>query len=531
MLDITKKIVEFDDTLRDELAEGINILTNAVKVTMGPKGKNVLIERPDGFHPIITKDGVTVAKSINLSSQFQNMGVQIIKEAAARTAEEAGDGTTTSTVLAHSIFSEGIKMISAGHDPVDIREGINDGLSHVLEKILEMTKVLDSDEELNQVALISANGEEEIASLISKAISKVGKEGTVTVENAKGFKSSLSFVEGIKVDRGFLSPYFVSDQDKMQALLDDCIVLLCDKELNNLKDILKPLEMALDASKSILLVANEISPEVMQGLVLNKVQGALKVCAIKSPGFGQERSEMMQDLSIVTGGKVFGESEDFKDFDFKDFGLCKKIIVKRSSTLFVGDGKQDKKIEDRVKSLTTRLDSYDLEGNEKEFLEYRIRRLTGGIAVLRVGASTESELIERKDRVDDALNATKAALDEGVLPGGGVALVRAGNSLNTLYKDNDSYNAGIKIMQKSCCAPLRQIVANAGKSPDLIFEKIKALEGGDGYDARYSKFGNMLDLGILDPHKVVRCALENATSVASMLLSAGAAMIEEKNDK
>jgi chaperonin GroEL len=502
MLDTTRKIVKFDEYLREQLLEGINILTDAVKVTMGPKGKNVLIERPNA-HPIVTKDGVTVAKSINLSEQFQNMGVQIIKEAAARTADEAGDGTTTSTVLAQSMFSEGVKMISAGHDPVDLRLGMSDSLESILDNLKSLSKSLDTDEELHQVALISANGEEEIANLISTAVSKVGREGTVTVENAKGFNSSLSFVEGIKIDRGFLSPYFVSDQDKMQATLEDCIVLLCDKELNNLKDVIKPLEIALESNKSVLLVANEIATEVMQGLVLNKVKGALKICAIKSPGFGQERTEMMQDLSIITG----------------------------ASTLFVGNGNQDAKIDDRVNSLSDRLKGYDVDAHEKEFLEYRIRRLTGGIAVLRVGASTEAELIERKDRVDDALNATKAALDEGVLPGGGVALVRAVQNLNNLYNDNESYNAGIKIMKKSCCAPLRQIVLNAGRSADLIFEKVENLEGNQGYDARLSEFGDMLDLGILDPHKVVRCALENATSVASMLLSAGAAMIEEKCDK
>ena len=529
MIDQVKRVVKFDETLREELLKGIEVLTNAVKVTMGPKGKNVLIERRNE-HPIVTKDGVTVAKSINLSQQFQNMGVQIIKEAAARTADDAGDGTTTSTVLAHAMFSEGLKMIAAGHDPVEIREGMSDGLDYVLKYLSDNAKALDNNDELYQVSLISANGEESIAKLISDAVAKVGKEGTVTVESAKGFDSCLAFVEGIKVDRGFLSPYFVTDQDKMHSVLDDCIVLLCEKELINLKDVMKPLEYALESGKPILVVANEISNDVMQGLVLNRVKGSLKVCAIKSPGFGQERTEMMEDLAIITGGRVFTEADDFKDFTPDDFGVCKRVIVKRALTLFVGNGKQDAKIEERVNSLYDRLKEYDVDDQEKNFIEYRIRRLVGGIAVLKIGASTEAELIERKDRVDDALNATKAALDEGILPGGGIALVRAVSDIENLFSSDESYNAGLKIIKKACHAPMRQIVQNSGKSPDLIFEQVKSKEGNQGYDARQSRFGDMLELGILDPHKVVRCAIENATSVASMLLSAGAAMIEEKVD-
>ena len=522
-----RRIVKFDVHLREELLKGINVLADAVRITMGPKGKNVLIERP-GMHPAVTKDGVTVAQSINLSQQFQNMGVQILKEAAARTADEAGDGTTTATVLAQSIFSEGLKMISAGHDSVELRHGIDLAVKHVLENLNNMVKTLDTPDELYQVSLISANGEEEISRLISNAVEKVGKEGTVTVENAKGFNSSLSFVEGIKVDRGFLSPYFVTNQDKMHALLENCIVLLCDRELETLKDVMKPLELALESGKPVLIVANDISNDVMQGLVLNKLKGALKVCGIKSPGFGQERHEMMEDLSVITGGKVVSTQEDFDAFSFSDFGTCKRVIVKRAATLFVGTGKQDAMIKERVTAILDRLSCEDADPQEAEFLSYRIRRLTGGIAVLKVGASTEAELIERKDRVDDALNATKAALDEGILPGGGVALVRAAATLDKIYTADDSTDAGIRIVKNACEAPLRQIVSNAGKSEDLILERVKELSGTHGYNARTEKFGDMMDLGILDPHKVVRCAIENAASTASMLLSAGAAMVEEK---
>jgi chaperonin GroEL len=529
MNDNIRRIVGFDEELRAQLLLGINILADAVRITMGPKGKNVLIERP-GLHPVVTKDGVTVAKSINLSQQFQNMGVQIIKEAASRTAEEAGDGTTSATVLAQAIFAEGLKMISAGHDPVELRHGIDIAVKSVLENLHSMTKTLDTPEELYQVALISANGEEDISRLISDAVGKVGQEGTVTVENAKGFNSSLSFVEGIKVDRGYLSPYFVTNQDKMHAILEGCIVLLCDFELETLKDVMKPLELALESSKPLLIVANEISNDVMQGLVLNKVKGALKACAIKSPGFGQERHEMMEDLAVITGGKVVGNQSDLDSFSFSDFGTCKRVIVKRTASLFIGTGKQDSEIEKRVAAILARLNSDEADPQEAEFLSYRIRRLTGGIAVLKVGASTEAELIERKDRVDDALNATKAALDEGILPGGGVALVRSAMALDKLYTSDDSVDAGIRIVKNACESPLRQIVRNAGKSEDLILERVKELKGTQGYDARLSKFGDMLSLGILDPHKVVRCAIENAASTASMLLSAGAAMIEEKSE-
>ena len=526
----TRKVVKFNDDLREKLLTGINTLTEAVKITMGPKGKNVLIERP-GMHPIVTKDGVTVAKAINLSGQFENLGVQIIKEASSRTAEEAGDGTTTATLLAYTIFSEGLKMIAAGHDATEIRKGIKKGVDFILASLSKMTKSIETDEELYQVALISANGEKEISRLISDGVKKVGRDGTVTVENGKGFKSSLTIVEGIKIDRGFLSPYFVTDQNKMHAMLEGCLVLICDKELDNLKSVMKPLELALESSKNILIVANDISGEVMQGLVLNKIKGALKVCAIKSPGFGQERHEMLEDLSIITGATIVNEQTNLENFTFNDFGECKKIIVKRASTLFVGTGNQTNAIKDRVTAINKRINADDADEHEYNFLSYRLQQLVGGIAILRVGANTEAELIERKDRVDDALNATKAALDEGVLPGGGVALVRSTSKMfDTLACENESFNAGIKIVKVACESPLRQIVINSGKSPDLILEKVKGLKHNHGYDARLHQFGDMMELGILDPHKVVRCAIENAASTASMLLSAGAAMVEESND-
>jgi chaperonin GroEL len=526
----TKRIVKLDSSLQENLLEGINTLASAVKLTMGPRGKNVLIERP-GQHPIVTKDGVTVAKAINLKGQFQNLGVQVIKEAAARTADEAGDGTTTSTILAQTIFAEGLKMIAAGHDTVSIRNGIDAGVKHVLNNLSQMTKVLETPEELYQVALVSANGEANTAKLISNAVQKVGRDGTVTVEDAKGFASSLTFVDGFKVDRGYLSPYFVTNQDKMIAVLEDSLVLLCNRKLESLKSLMRPLELALESEKPILIVGNEVEGDAMQGIVLNKVKGGLKVCAIKSPGFGQERVEMMQDLSIITGARVINESDDLSEFQFEDFGKCKKAIIKRTSTLFIGYGKNNEEVAKRTIQLKERLSSYDLEEDEARVIKYRLNQLAGGIAVLKVGASTEAELVERKDRVDDALNATKAALDEGILPGGGVALVRASSDLHkNKSKYGDDVYAGIRIVKLACEEPLRQIVTNAGKSPDLILEKVKSHKHTIGYDARKEKYNDMMVTGIIDPHKVVRCALENAASTASMLLSVGAAMIEENDD-
>lgn len=533
----SRKIVKFDDEINSKLLKGINTLANAVKCTMGPRGKNVLIERPNQ-HPIITKDGVTVAKSINLSDQFENLGVQVIKEASSRTADEAGDGTTTSMVLAQALYTEGLKLLSAGHDAADIRAGINTGVTRVLDELRSNTKEIDSDEELYQVALISANGEHEIADLISTAVRKVGRDGTVTVEEAKGFKSSLQVVDGVKVERGFLSPYFISDSDKMHCELENCLILLCNKKFDSLKDLVRPLEFAIESGKPILVVANEIDGDAMQGLVVNRVKGSLKVCAIKSPGFGQARHEMLEDLAVLTGGRVYGEGDDFSAFEYEHFGNCKKVTVKRTSSLFVSNHQNSDALKERIENIRAQLVTEDIDEEDRAVLTYRLNQLSGGIAVLRVGAASEAEMIERKDRVDDALHATKAALEEGVLPGGGVALVRASNVLSTLKKENadqsSDYLTGINIVQNACLEPVRQIVRNTGKSPDVVTQNILETYRDNhnyGYDARNEKFGDMIELGILDPLKVVRCALENAASVASMLLSVGCGMIEDFSDK
>jgi chaperonin GroEL len=533
----SRKIVKFDEEINGKLLKGINTLANAVKCTMGPRGKNVLIERPNQ-HPIITKDGVTVAKSINLTDQFENLGVQVIKDASSRTAEEAGDGTTTSMVLAQALYSEGLKLLSAGHDAADLRAGIEEGVTAILKELRISAQAVNSDEELYQVALISANGEHETADLISRAVKQVGRDGTVTVEEAKGFKSSLQVVDGVKIDRGYLSPYFISDSDKMHCELENCLILICNKRFDTLKDLVRPLELAIESGHPILIVANELEGDAMQGLVLNRVKGSLKVCAIKSPGFGQARHEMLEDLAVLTGGRVLGEGDDFSSFTYEDFGKCKRVRVKRTNTLFVTGQNNSDDLNERIEKIREQLGSEDIDDEDTAVLNYRLNQLAGGIAVLRVGAASEAEMIERKDRVDDALHATKAALEEGVLPGGGVALVRASNIISPLMKMNSDKPAdfltGLSIVQSACQAPMRQIVKNTGRSPDVVVQRILETYNENnnyGYDARNEVYGDMIDLGILDPLKVVRCALENASSVASMLLSVGCGMIEDFSDK
>ena len=522
---MTLKVVKFNHDVRDAVKEGVSTLAAAVRTTMGPQGKTVLIERP-GQHPIVTKDGVTVAKSINLRNQFQNLGVQVVKEAASRSAEEAGDGTTTATVLAHAIYESGLRMISSGEDSVNLRKSIEHAVEDVVRELKSSSRKLKTKKELKQIAMISCNGEEEVAELITKAIHQVKSSGNVIVEEAKGYKSDLSIVEGVQIDRGYLSPYFITDQDKMCVLMENAYVFLCNKKLETMKDILKPLELVLETGKSILVVANEIENEALQGMVINRVKGNLKVCAIKSPGFGNARHDMLHDISAVTGAKVFDDTDDMSDFSIEDLGKCKKIIVKRSTTLFVASKETEGRVKSRLEAIKNRIKSYEVEENELEVLQYRLKQLSGGIAVLRVGAATEAEMIERRDRVDDALHATRAALEEGIVPGGGVSLVFASQNIKP---NNSTEEAGYSIVKQACLAPLRQIIKNTGKSADLVIEKICESESKEyGYDARNEKYGDMFFLGVIDPLKVVRCALQNASSAATLLLTSDCAMIEDK---
>jgi len=528
----TNKIIKFDLDARENLLLGVNILADAVKVTMGPRGRNVVIERT-GAHPILTKDGVTVAKAINLKDQFLNLGVQMIKEAAARTAEVAGDGTTTATILSQTIYTEGLKMLAAGYSSSDIKKGIEEATLQVINFLEESAIPVTKDDEIRQVATISANGESEIGDLICEAIGAVGVDGVVTVEEAKGFNSSLTIVEGMQISRGYLSPYFITNQEKMVAELDKPYILLCNKNIESMRVIMPLLEKIASSNRPLLIVADDISGDAMQGIVVNKTRGVLKICAIKAPGFGESRINMLEDLGSVLGCNVVSHVDEnsLSELDLSDLGCCKKVVVGRNGSIFIdGDG-SEQNIKERVKNLKLQLKSVSLDDDDRNHLKLRLSRLSGGVAILRVGGATESELQERRDRVDDALSATQAAIESGILPGGGVALVRASSSLR-VNKNLDGIDAGFQVIKNSCLVPLRQIVENAGGAPDLILEKIKNMKKNThGYNALEDTFGDMFEMGIIDPLKVVRSALKNASSTASMMLTVGCAMIEDNSDK
>lgn len=521
------------DTL---LQKGVNKLSDTVKVTMGPKGKLVLIQRK-GAHPLVTKDGVTVAQSINLENEVENLGAQIIKESASRTAEEAGDGTTTATVLSQFIYNEGLKYKTAGFDIEQLKLGIDSAKSEIISLIKEHALEVDGTDDLLKVATISANGEKEVASLIVNAIEAAGKDGHVIVEEAKGFNSSLTLVDGFQMERGFLSPYFVSDKNRMVCEFNDPLILMADRNFNSIRELMKPLEIALETGKPVLVIANDIEGDAMQGLVVNRVKGSLRCCAIKSPGFGGTRHDMLLDLESIVGGKVIDSSFDMTSFEYEMFGTCKKVLIHKNKTLVINDNENSDDRQTRMEIIKERISHPGLEKDEIELLTYRLRQLSGGIAILRVGAATESELIERYDRVDDALHATRAALEEGILPGGGMALYQSANlyERNSLKNEEEdkSFLAGKDLLVQSCKEPFRQILNNAGLSFHNVLSKIekKSSEYANvGYDVRNKKFGDMFELGVIDPAKVSRCALENAVSAASMLLSADCSLIDIEQD-
>jgi len=519
-----------------KLKKGIDKLANAVKVTMGPKGKLVLINR-EGRHPIVTKDGVTVAQSINLVDEVENLGVQVLKESASRTAEEAGDGTTTATVLSQFIYNEGLRYKTAGFDIEQLKEGIELAKRDIVSMIRKFSMEVDGTGDLLKVATISANGEEEIAKLIVSAIEAAGPDGHVLVEEAKGFDSSLTVVDGFQMERGFLSPYFVTDKNKMVAEFKNPLILMADRNFNSIRELMKPLEVALDTGRPIVVIANEIEGDAMQGLVLNRVKGTLQIAAIKSPGFGGARHDLLLDLQTIIGGSVLDAGFDMSSFEMEMFGTCKKIIIHKSKTLIVRNADQDNsESEERMKVIKETLSYPGLSDNEKLLLKYRLQQLSGGIAILRVGAATESELIERYDRVDDALHATRAALEEGVLPGGGIALYQFAsmheNQVDYENMDKDLI-AGHDLLISACKEPFRQILRNAGLSHHNILTNIQKESENDtnvGYDVRNKQFGDMFELGVIDPAKVSRCALENAVSAATMLLSADCSLIEVKTE-
>jgi len=516
----------FDAAARESMKAGVDALARAVKVTMGPSGQNVIIEVP-GAPPVVTKDGVTVARSLNFRDRNMNLGAQIIKEAASRTCEAAGDGTTTSTVLAQSIFNGGLRVLSGDHSQPEIRAGMQWAQSKVISELKMMARNVSSDEEIVQVGTISANGEKSIGVLLAQAMKAVGRDGTITVEEAKGFDTSLQVVDGAEIDRGYLSPYFVSDSEKMTANLDSPYILLTNNRITSLKEVLPLLEKIHSANRPLLIVADDIEGEAMQGLVLNRTKGIINVCAIKGPEFGENRLHALEDLAILLKTKIV--SDNLSTINLHDLGKCNKVIVGRHRSIFVDAAGSADEIQKRILELRAQLADVTIEPHEADVLKRRLARLAGGVAILRVGGATEAELKERKDRVDDALHATRAAVEEGILPGGGTALVRAAAKVRKCIprSSSDSFKQGAEVILQSCSVPLRQIVTNAGLNPDLVLAKVERLKGDYGFDASKEKYVNTFEAGILDPLKVVRLALENAHSAASTLLSVGCTIVDD----
>lgn len=520
------KNLEFGDAAREKILRGVNVLADAVKVTMGPRGQNVVIER-EGGPPHLTKDGVTVAQAIDLRDRFENLGVQLVKEAAQRSAEIAGDGTTTSTVLAQFLYSEGLKMIAAGFEQVEICKGIHEAARLVIEELSEMSSPVVGDTDIVHVGTISSNGDRDIGELIARALREVGRDGTVTVEEAKGFESSLDVVDGTQIARGYLSPYFITNSDKLLCELDNPYVVLINKTVGTVKELLPLLERLHAEGRGALLMADDFEPEVLQALTVNKLKGVLSVCAIKAPEFGDARVHTFDDFALLTGSPVITSAllEGGAHLGEMLFGSCKRVIVAKGHTTLVGCVADEEALADRVASLKEQLENPALQGPEREATQRRLSRISGGVAVLRVGGSTEIELKERKDRVDDALHATQAAVEEGVVPGGGAALVRAARCLDRhLQRRTDSFSCGIRIMRDACEVPLRQIVANGGGAPDIVAEKVKRLKGSMGYDARSERYCDLVEAGIIDPAKVVKSAVRHSAAAACNLLSIGAAI-------
>ncbi|AGI71872.1 chaperon GroL [Octadecabacter arcticus 238] len=528
---MSAKDVKFSTDSRDRMLKGINTLANAVKVTLGPKGRNVVIDKSYGS-PRITKDGVTVAKAIELSDPFENMGAQLVKDVASRTNDEAGDGTTTATVLAQAIVKEGMKAVAAGMNPMDLKRGIDKAVAAVVAEVKAMSRPVGDTAEIAKVGTISANGEAAIGQQIADAMAKVGNEGVITVEENKGLETETEVVEGMQFDRGYLSPYFVTDPAKMTADLEDCVILLHEKKLTSLAPMVPLLEAVMKADKQLLVIAEDIDGEALATLVVNKLRGGLKVAGVKAPGFGDRRKAMLQDLAILTGGQVISEELGIKleNVTMDMLGDAKKITITKDTTTVI-DGSGDKAaIAARVTQIRAQIEDTTSD-YDKEKLQERLAKLAGGVAVIKVGGATEIEVKERKDRVDDALNATRAAVEEGVVPGGGVALVHAGKILEGLKGDNADQVAGIAIIRKALHAPLRQIAENAGVDGSVVAGKIVANSSKTfGYDAQSEEYGDMLKAGVIDPTKVVRIALEYAASVAGLLITTEA-MIADKPSK
>ncbi|AZA56205.1 chaperonin GroEL [Chryseobacterium shandongense] len=526
------KEIKFDIESRDALKRGVDALANAVKVTLGPKGRNVVIEKSFGA-PHVTKDGVSVAKEIELEDKVENMGAQMVKEVASKTNDIAGDGTTTATVLAQAIVREGLKNVAAGANPMDLKRGIDKAVTAVVENLKSQSKTVgDSTEMVKQVASVSANNDETIGALIAEAFGKVGKEGVITVEEAKGIDTTVDVVEGMQFDRGYQSPYFVTNPEKMLAELENPYILLVEKKISSMKELLPVLEPIAQGGKSLLIISEEVEGEALATLVVNKLRGSLKIAAVKAPGFGDRRKAMLEDIAILTGGQVISEEQGFtmENISLDMLGTAEKVSIDKDNTTIVNGGGEESKIKGRVNQIKAQMETTTSD-YDREKLQERLAKLAGGVAVLYVGAASEVEMKEKKDRVDDALHATRAAVEEGIVAGGGVALVRAIAALENLTGINSDETTGIKIVRRAIEEPLRQIVANAGGEGSVIVAKVAEGQGDFGYNAKTDEYVNMLEAGIIDPTKVTRVALENAASVSGMLLTTECVITEVKKDE
>jgi len=520
------KDVQFGDNARSKMIEGVNTLANAVKVTLGPKGRNVIIQKAYGA-PHITKDGVSVAKEIELKDQLQNMGAQLVKEVASKTADQAGDGTTTATVLAQAIVREGAKSVAAGMNPMDLKRGIDRAVAAVVAELANIAVPCDTTQAIEQVGTISANSDSEIGNIIAQAMEKVGREGVITVEDAQGLAMELDVVEGMQFDRGYASPYFITNPEKQEVHLDNPYILLFNKKISSIKDILPVLEQVRGAGKSLLIVCEEVEGEALATLVINNMKGVIRTCAVKAPGFGDRRKEMLEDIAVLTGGRVISDELGLKleNVTLQDLGQAARIEVDKENTIIIdGAGAKDA-INSRIATIRTHIENATSE-YDKEKLQERLAKLAGGVAVIKVGAATEVEMKEKKDRVDDALHATRAAVEEGIVPGGGVALVRAKQAVKNLKGDNPDQDAGIQIVLRAIEDPLRQIVENAGVESSVVVNEISRGNGNYGFNAANDTYGDMLEMGVVDPTKVTRCALQNAAGVASLLLTSDCAIYE-----
>ena len=525
------KEVQFGTEVRQKMVNGVNMLANAVKVTLGPKGRNVVLDRSFGG-PHITKDGVTVAKEIELKDKFENMGAQMVKEVASKTNDVAGDGTTTATVLAQAIVAEGMKYVTAGMNPTDLKRGIDKAVAALVGELKNIAKPCDTSKEIAQVGSISANSDEQVGAIIAEAMEKVGKEGVITVEDGKSLENELDVVEGMQFDRGYLSPYFINDAEKQIAALDNPFVLLFDKKISNIRDLLPVLEQVAKASRPLLIIAEDVEGEALATLVVNNIRGILKTVAVKAPGFGDRRKAMLQDIAILTGGTVIAEEVglSLEKATLEDLGQAKRIEIGKENTTIIDGFGDAAQIEARVAEIRQQIETATSD-YDKEKLQERVAKLAGGVAVIKVGAATEVEMKEKKDRVEDALHATRAAVEEGVVAGGGVALLRARAALENLHTGNADQDAGVQIVLRAVESPLRQIVANAGGEPSVVVNKVLEGKGNYGYNAGSGEYGDMIEMGVLDPAKVTRSALQHAASIAGLMLTTDCMIAEIPEEK